>query len=101
MDEPVECVGHNNVIHIINPSGGTVIYERSERSKLLEHISGAEGAFHLPVSYRGVTLLSEANIAIKNEWEWSGRRMSDLGLVAEVCYVGGTVHQYFSLMIRQ
>jgi hypothetical protein len=101
MDEPVECVGHNNVIHIINPCGGTVIYERSKRSKLLEQVSGAEGAFHLPVSYRGVSLLSEANTAINNGWEWSGRRMSDMGLVAEVCHVGGIVHLCFSLIILQ
>jgi hypothetical protein len=85
MDTPVECVCHDNVIHIIHPSGGTAIYEQSQRSKLLEHMAGASGAFSLPVTYHGVNLLSEANTSIENGLEWSGRRLSDLGLVAEVC----------------
>lgn len=84
MDESVTCVSHDNIIHIIEPSGFTAVFKQAQRSNMLEHMAGSEGTFSLPVSQCGLRLLKEADHSIINGFYWSSRRFSDLGRVAEV-----------------
>lgn len=86
MDQPVQCVSYDNAIHIVEDSGSTV-FNGAESSMLLGSVACVDGTFSLPVSQHGLNLLKEAKNTIRRGEQWSGRRFSDLGRVAEVCEI--------------
>ena len=84
MNEPVRCFSHEDTLHVIEPSGSAVVFKQAQRSSLLAHMAGTEGAFSLPVSHRGLNLFKEAGDSMDTGRLWSSRRLSDMGRVAEV-----------------
>lgn len=82
MDIPVECVSQDNRIHILESHSSLAVEQ--QRSELLLDLACSEGTFRLPISQRGLDLLQEAGKSIKHGKQWTERRFSDLGRVAEV-----------------
>ena len=93
MNEPVRCLRNESAVHVIVPSGPTVVFDGAQRSSLLVHMACAEGPFSLPVSQRGLNLLKEAEASMEKGTSWVCRRFSDLGRVAEVNH-----QSYFTLL---